>query len=295
MLYRRQIGAAEVWNFVELLGPTHDPAVVLPDLPSGALAEAEGWMAPHHLVPAIGRLIVGIQIWMVRLGSEFVVIDCGVGNAKPRGLPRFHRLNTLFPHWLHAAGATPDRVTQVINTHLHGDHVGWNTVAGPDGGWLPFFPNAQYWMPEVDLAWWIPRWQAAGGVGETEALTDSVLPLVESGRVRTYGAGQVFAAGFTAWAAPGHTPGQHRIDLEQAGARGSFCADIFHSPIQIAHPHASSAYCVDQNAARATRLGFLDEVAGTGTLVMPCHFGFPHCGTVERDGAGYRFIPESRG
>ncbi len=294
MLYHRKIGQADVYNFVELIGPTHDPEKVFPDLAQADLDANADWLAPNHIVPSMNRLVVGIQIWMLRLGDHFVVIDTGVGNAKPRGLPRFNQLNTLFPLWLKAAGVDPDGVTHVINTHLHGDHVGWNTVKNDDGANVPFFPNAQYWMPQEDADYFLPLWQADPNTPNTESLTDSVVPLMEADKVRYYGDGHEFIPGLRARPARGHTPGQHRIDLLSAGKQGIFCADVFHSPIQIVHSNVNTPFCELGDVARTTRKAFIQEVADTGTLVMPCHFGFPHCGTITSHKDGFGFQPEQR-
>lgn len=295
-MHHRRLGAADVFNIVEMIGPTHDPAMLYPDLARTEFETLCSALSPAHYAPAIDRLIVGIQIWVLRIGAEVIVIDTGVGNAKPRGLPRFDRLNTLVPAWLAAAGAGPDQVTQVINTHLHGDHVGWNTVADGDS-WTPTFPKAQYWMPRAEYDYWHPRYVEARGIGETEAFADAVEPLIAGGNVAFYEAGQQFAPGLTARAAHGHTPGMMRIDLHSVtpdghAARGVFCADVFHSPLQILRPDINTIVDVLPDVARATRRAFLDEMANTNTLIMPCHFGAPHCGYITRDGDGYGFAPE---
>lgn len=290
MLYHRKIGSAEVYNFVEIIGPTHDPAMLFPDLEPEVLAPLAERLAPNHFAAGNSKLIIGIQIWILRLGQELIVIDTGVGNGKPRGLPRFDRLNTLFPAWLDSLGGA-DAVTHVINTHLHGDHVGWNTV--PEGdGYAPTFPNAQYWMPQKDYDYWYPRYVKAGGIGETEAFADAVMPLVEAGKVTFFEDGQIFVPGLIARANYGHTPGQMRVDLESDGTKGSFCADVFHSPLQILRPDINTVIDVDPDTARVTRRAFLSEMADSGALVMPCHFGTPHCVRIIRSGDGFDFVAE---
>jgi glyoxylase-like metal-dependent hydrolase (beta-lactamase superfamily II) len=291
MMNHRRIGTADVYNITEIIGPTHDPAMLYPDLPRAGFEALLPRLGAAHYAASVDRLIIGIQIWVLRLGDEVIVIDTGIGNGKPRGLLRFDRLNTLVPAWLAAAGAAPEAVTQVINTHLHGDHVGWNTLAGATG-WEPSFPNARYWMPRADYAHWQPRYLAAKGIGETEAFTDAVVPLFEAGKVQFYDAGHEFAPGLTAKAAPGHTPGMMRIDLASAGAHGVFCADIFHSPLQILNSSLNSVVDGLPDLARRTRAAFVAEMADSGTLIMPCHFGAPHCGTIVSSKDGYDFHPE---
>ncbi|MCB1419382.1 MAG: MBL fold metallo-hydrolase [Notoacmeibacter sp.] len=291
MMQHRRIGDADVYNITEIIGPTHDPAMLYPTLPRQEFEALIPRLVPAHYAPGNDRLIVGIQIWIVKVGDDVIIIDTGIGNGKPRGLPRFNRLNTLVAQWLDAAGAGRDAVTQVIMTHLHGDHVGWNTLADGDG-WTATFPNAKYWLPEADYAYWHPKFIDTKGIGPTEAFLDAILPLVEQGRTSFYGDGQDFAPGMRAVAAPGHSPGMFRIDLESGGERGVFCADIFHSPLQILRPDINTVVDELPDVARATRKAFLDEVADTGALVMPCHFGFPHCVRIFRDGGGYRFVHE---
>lgn len=290
MMHHRTIGDADVYNIVELIGPTHDPARLYPDLPRGEFEKLIPSLIPAQYAASTDRLIIGIQIWIVKIGAEVIIIDTGIGNAKPRGLPRFDQLNTLVPEWLAAIGAGPEQVTQVINTHLHGDHVGWNTVA--DGNdWVATFPNASYWFPQIDYDWWLPIFVEKNGIGETEAFTDAVMPLVNQGRAQFYQAGHVFASGLSAASASGHTPGQMRIDLVRNGQKGVFCADIFHSPLQILRPDINTVVDVEGDIARTTRLAFLEEMADTDTLVMPCHFGAPHCVRIVRKGDGFDFVP----
>lgn len=291
MLYHRKIGEADVWNITELHGPTHDPLRLFPDLPANELADIVAQLGQHQWCEQTGRLIVGVQIWICRIAQETVIIDTGVGNHKTRGLPRFNQLNTLVPDWLDAVGAGRDAVTHVINTHLHGDHVGWNTTSG-ERGWEAWFRQAQYWMPAKDYAFWKPQADATPGRGETECFADAIDPLVQQGRVTFFAAGDEIIPGLTIHAAPGHTPGQVRIDVRSAGMHGSFCGDIFHSPLQILRPDINTVIDVEPDSARQTRLSFLDEMAQTGALVMPCHFGFPHCGYIQRHGERYRFVPE---
>lgn len=289
MMHHRAIGDADVYNIVELIGPTHDPARLYPDLPRDEFEKLIPSLTPAHYAVSTDRLIIGIQIWVVKIGAEVIIIDTGIGNAKPRGLPRFDMLNTLVPEWLAAIGAGPEQVTQVINTHLHGDHVGWNTVADGDN-WVATFPNATYWFPNTDYDWWLPIFTEKNGIGETEAFTDAVMPLVNEGRAQFYQAGQVFTPGLSAVSARGHTPGHMRIDMASNGEKGVFCADVFHSPLQILRPDINTVVDVEPDTARITRLAFLEEMADTGTLVMPCHFGVPHCVRIIRNGDGFDFV-----
>jgi glyoxylase-like metal-dependent hydrolase (beta-lactamase superfamily II) len=291
MMFTRRIGNAVVTNVIEYSGPTHDPAVVFPALAPGDLARAAPPLAPHHYVPAMNRFIVTIQIWVVHLGADVIVIDTGVGNFKARAAARMNMLNTLVMPWLEAAGAGPDRVTHVVNTHLHADHVGWNTRL-VDGRWEPAFPKARYVMPRADFALFNAQYQDGNRQAAAGSFADSVLPVVEAGLAQFVDSdGEV--AGLTIEPLPGHTPGQFGLRLRSNGQEGMFCADVMHSPIQIALPDLNTAFCMDAERARQTRRAFLPRMAERRALIMPCHFGAPYCGTVEKRPDGdIGFMPE---
>lgn len=292
MLYERKVGAARVGNVVELIAPAHDPAKLFAELAPEDLDAQLHWLAPEHYSVKLRRLIMGYQIWMIDIGGALVLIDGGVGNHKARSLPRFNQLNTQTPLWMEAFGATTDSVTHVVMTHLHADHVGWNTCL--DGGrWKPYFRNATYHIPQDDLEYFRSRVARDGLVREFEAMADSVEPLLDAGRAQLYQHGASIVPGMAVRAARGHTPGQHVVVLESEGHKAVFCGDIFHSPLQIAFPRLNTPSCVEHERARQTRLAFLQEVADSGTLIMPCHFGHPHCGRVTRTKTGFAFVPEA--
>ena len=155
MIHHHVIGDARITGVIEYSGPTHDPAFLYP-----AIEEAErdavlkanaGWLAPDHYVPHMDRLIVTIQIWVVKAGGNVILIDTGVGNRKPRAsAARMDQLNTLTMPWLEAAGAGPEQVTHVVHTHLHTDHVGWNTVLYLSA--LQTIPGELYEAAKIDGA-----------------------------------------------------------------------------------------------------------------------------------------------
>ncbi|CAG2160074.1 MBL fold metallo-hydrolase [Cupriavidus numazuensis] len=142
MMQTRTVGDLKITRILEYAGPTHDPAFLFPDIDRGVLDANADWMAPHHWMPHMNKLIVTIQFWVVHAGDNIIVVDTGVGNFKPRaGIARMNMLNTLVREWMIAAGAPPEKVTHVVMTHLHADHVGWNTT-WQDNRWAPTFPRA---------------------------------------------------------------------------------------------------------------------------------------------------------
>lgn len=290
MIQTRMIGRARVTRVLEYAAPTHDPAFLFPDLDPQELAAFAPLLAPHHYVPAMNRLVVTIQLWVVAIDDKVIVIDTGVGNRKTRKAARMNSLNTLVPEWLKAAGAGFDDVTHVVQTHLHSDHTGWNTVLDGDV-WRPAFPKARYLMPKADFAFWDQKLASGPDMTMDSSWDDSVLPVVEAGLVDWVddSAGTILGC-LDVEPVPGHTPGMLSYRLRSEGEEGLFCADVFHSPLQILKPDLNTAYCALPDVARATRARVLQESAERNTLLMPMHFGAPHCGYVRRTDEGYRFV-----
>ncbi len=288
----KQIGDIRVTRIQEYSAPSHDPKFLLPEMDQQALEENESWMAPNHWIPHMNKLIVTIQLWVVHAGSNIIVVDTGVGNFKNRqDIPRMHMLNNLILEWLEAAGAPPEKVTHVVLTHLHSDHVGWNT-RWVDNRWTPTFPNAKYYIPEQDF-----RFCEQGKNKEEkidvfgESFNDSVMPIVNEGLSVMIRPGMEIADCLQVEDAAGHSPGQVAFRIRSQGEEAVFSGDIFHSPMQIVMPEINSGYCIYPDVARNTRYEFLNKAADTGSLILPVHFGDPYCGYIRRNGQGFSFEP----
>ena len=220
-----------------------------------------------------------------------MLIDTGCGNDKVREEPafrRFHQLHSPYLDTLAAAGALPEDVTVVINTHLHVDHVGWNTRLR-DGRWVPTFPRARYLIGAAEWAHWQdPQGGPAMQPEGVPAIVDSVQPVWDAGQVELMQAGDTLLPGLVARAAPGHTAGQLAIELRSGGV---FTADGFHQPMQIVRPEWNSRYCEGPYAAVTTRRRILGEAAEQGAVLFPSHPGAPHAGRVRNTPTGWRFAP----
>ncbi|WP_210496675.1 MBL fold metallo-hydrolase [Microvirga antarctica] len=290
MIHSRMIGDARVTTVIEYSGPTHHPAFLFPDLALSDLEEQAHWLAPHHWSPQANKLIVTVQIWMVEIDNKVILIDTGVGNRKTRSAERQNMLNSLWMEWFMATGATPECVTHVVHTHLHADHVGWNTTL-TDKGWVPTFPRAMHVLPMVDAS----ALASAYARGETGvnggSYVDSVVPLIEAGMTISAGDGDEVAGCLVAERAPGHTPGQLMYHLRSHGEHGIFAADVMHNPFQITDPTLNSRYCVLPDEARETRARLLAQAAATHALIMPMHFGAPYCGYVNEKSGRFSFVP----
>jgi glyoxylase-like metal-dependent hydrolase (beta-lactamase superfamily II) len=284
-----QIGEATVTGLTEYYGPVHVPGVLFPAMDLDVLRGERALFEGVHWFEAIDRLVIGIQIWIVRHAGRVILIDTGIGNHKQRTTLRANNLNTVVPAWLAAAGAAPGQVTDVVMTHLHSDHVGWNTRL-EDGEWVPTFPDAAYHIPKDDYAWF-REFNLSGEAKDGGSFFDSVEPIVTAGLANFVSPGDLVAGCLESVAASGHTPGQLNYWLRSRVRTAVFSGDVLHHPVQIYSPEWNSIVDILPDMALGTRATFLDKAADTGALVMPCHFGPPNCGFVRRERAGFTFQP----
>src|SRR5260221_7088667 len=243
---------AEIVQIVEFEGPTHDAQWMLPDASPQILQANAAWLRDRFWMPRTNRLVFSYQLWVVKTSDALVLIDTGCGNHKLRPSPYQNMINTPVIDWLEGVGAPPEKVTHVLHTHLHSDHVGWNTRL-LDGRWTPTFPNATYYMPKLDYDLFTRQLalkMSADMYGQV--IADSVVPIVDAGLTKFIDDGDE-VAGFVASAAPGHTPGQLIYSFRHHGEELIFAGDVFHSPIQVPFPHINSRWCEDQDVARVTR------------------------------------------
>lgn len=291
MSWRLRLGDVVVHRVGEMLSPGFDPAFLFPDFDPAVFDEDPQLRGPNFWDQATGKLMSSMQSWVLRVGAEIVVIDTGCGNDKIRDEPafaRFHRLSLPYLETLAAAGVRPEDVTTVINTHLHVDHVGWNTRW--DGGrWVPTSPRARYVIGAAEWAHWQdPQGGPALHPQGLPAIEDSVRPVWEAGLVELVSDGDEILPGLTARAAPGHTAGQLAIEL---GAGGLFTADVFHQPMQIVRPEWNSRFCEVPEQAIATRRRILERALAEQTVLFASHPGAPHAGRIGGKASHMRFIP----
>jgi glyoxylase-like metal-dependent hydrolase (beta-lactamase superfamily II) len=197
-------------------------------------------------------------------------------------------LETDFLERLGRAGVRPEEVDVVVCTHLHTDHVGWNTVLDNDE-WVPTFPNARYLFNRNDYDFWNPannHVRRALDVHEN-MFVDSVEPVHRAGRAELWEDSYVIDENLRVDLAPGHTPGLGVITLDSEGDRAVFVGDILQSPAQIIHPEWSGCFCEDPAQSRATRSRVLSWAADNNALVVPAHFDGHHAAEVVHDGEGF--------
>jgi glyoxylase-like metal-dependent hydrolase (beta-lactamase superfamily II) len=248
------------------------------------LEAARTWLEPRFADLAAGVGFLDFHSYLVRTPRHTILIDTCIGDDKERGGHKFfHRLKTPWLANLRAAGVAPDQVDFVMCTHMHADHIGWNTRL-VDGRWVPTFPNARYVFGRTEYEHRRRNWEKDAGAGYG-AFADSVLPVVDSGQALIVEDGHDLDGHFTVQPAPGHTPGNVVLQLQSRGERGVFCGDVLHHPIQVAHPEWSAAFCEDRVQSARTRRDFVASHADTGTLVIPAHFPSPTVGRIRSAGS----------
>lgn len=239
-----------------------------------------------------GSIYGFLQSWLIEAYGLRILYDTGAGNDKDRpAIPIFGNLCSDFLAHLRQAGATPADIDIVICSHLHIDHVGWNTVQR-DGAWVPTFPNARYLLPAIDRDFWDPtdevRYAKARGADvNRNVFEDSVQPILDAGLAELVGDGFEVAPGITLHAAPGHTPGHLFLRVTSRGEVALFVGDIMHHPMQVHRPDWNSVYCEDPDEAARTRRRVLDLAADQHARVVPAHFGGMHSVFVKRSGDGF--------
>jgi len=277
-----QIGDVKITKVVELEA-TGGSRFILPDATREAAQEI-GWLYPHF-ADADGRLIMSIHALIVETPDRRIMVDTCLGNDKQRAIPGWHMRTGPFLEDIAAAGYPRESIDTVLCTHLHVDHVGWNTML-VDGKWLPTFPNARYLMGKTEYDHWSTR-GAANARGD-DPFSDSVKPVFDAGLVDLVAADQVICPEIRLEPTPGHTPGHVSVRISSKGEEALITGDCMHHPCQMARPDWASAADSDPDMARATRLALLDRCADAPLLVIGTHFSGPTAGRVVRDGLVYR-------
>lgn len=284
------LGDVTVTRVQEWNGPIGmSPQAFIPGSPDAAWQDAAAMLTPHFVDTATEFVRSAVQTWVLRSEGKTILIDTGNGNGKERPyVPMWGHLDTGYLAALAAAGVQPEDVDIVVNTHLHLDHVGWNTRL--DGqSWVPMFPNATYLIAKDDFEFWNPAngHKPNFGPGNQNVFEDSVSPVHAAGQTLLWEGRHRIDGNLELELAPGHTPGSAVVTLASGTDRALFAGDILHSPVQFAHPDYSSCFCEDPDTARATRHRLLGWAADNNALVLPAHFGGQSAVEIARAGGTY--------
>ena len=242
------------------------------------------WLRPHF-ADERGRLKMSIHALVVATPERRILVDTCLGNDKEnRRIPGWNNLQGPFLADLARAGHARQSIDTVLCTHLHVDHVGWNTML-VDGKWRPTFPRARYLMGRVEFA----HWRARHDRDDMAAVfADSVLPIHDAGLAELVETDHRICDEVSLVATPGHTPGHISVRIASGGEEALITGDFMHHPCQIARPGWSSAADSDPEEARHTRLRMLAELCGRPVLVIGTHFAGATAGRIVRDGNAYR-------
>lgn len=237
-----------------------------------------------------GRLEMSFTAFVIKTGRHNIMVDTCCGEDKERPLrPAFHRMKTNFIPALAQARLKPEDIDFVMCTHLHWDHVGWNTRL-VNGVWTPTFPNAKYIMSKKEFDHWDHIYRSGEKNTHTQAFEDSVDPIVRANQAVLVKDDFELEQGISIEPCPGHTPGNFVINVRSQNQTGVLTGDVMHHQIQLRYPEMSTVADDDQNLSRISRVALIEKHADTGNLIFPAHFSSPTVGTIQTNPTGgFRF------
>ena len=285
-------GPFDIQRVLESQWDALDPAFLLTDVTQEDFRRTRTATDPRFSDVENGLIRLAFQSFVLRTPQGTLLVDTCVGNHKEREMiPEWHQQEFPYLERLQKAGLTPADIDFVCCTHLHGDHVGWNTRL-ENGRWVPTFPNARYLFADTEIAYWEQLHEAEPDNMYRQVWDDSVLPVLLSGQAERVDSEAEILSGVRLRPAPGHTPGNVVIDLNDGKARTVMTGDVVHHPAQIEQPNWASAFDEDPDQARLTRRALLEELADTDTIMLPAHFPAPSAVRIlsETDGFFYSAV-----
>lgn len=277
------IGAVKITRIVELeiAGGTR---FILPQATRDAVKHMD-WMKPHFMDEE-GNLVMSVHALVVETPNRKIMVDTCIGNDKERSIPGWNKLQLPFLEDLKRAGYDRADVDTVLCTHLHVDHVGWNTML-VDGKWVPTFPNARYLMGRTEFEYW-DKEDSDGSIGDN-IMGDSVRPVFDAGLVDLVDSNHRVCDQVCLVPTPGHTPGHVSVLIQSNGQQALITGDSFHHPVQVAKSEWSSSADFDQDTSRETRRMMIDTYGDNDILVIGTHFATPTAGHIRSGKTGYWF------
>ena len=278
-------GDIRIDQIIEMELPYRAPLELFIGATEDDVERHRAWLEPWGLCPETGGVIIAVQSYLLRTSRHTILVDTCVGCGKnnPWFEPWHLRTDDGWLSKLAAVGVVPEQVDFVMCSHLHSDHVGWNTRL-VDGRWVPTFPNAKYIMTQKDLDY--------AAANADDKYHESVLPVIDAGQA--VGVEVDHALDDEVWLEPslGHTPGHVCICTSSKGAEAVMSGDLIHSPLQLKYPEWGFSADSDPDLAAKTRHAFLEAHCDRDRLVMTAHFPSPSVGHVTRDGSnfGFRFL-----
>ena len=279
-----RVGDVEIARIVEVYGFEDDISMLLPEATPGYLQQFR-WLVPHFATPE-GRMIISFQCFVLRSKGRTAMIDTCIGNDRKREFDVFCNMQNTFLEDLATAGFPPSSVTDVLCTHLHFDHVGWNTHL-VNGQWVPTFPQARYLFGTREWQHW-QHLRATQGYHHMEHLVDSIDPILAAGLEHFIEPDFRLTEEVRLFPTPGHTPGHCSVLIESHGQQAVITGDMMHNPVQIAIPATEARFDMDKAQAARTRCEFVQRYNNTDTLVIGSHFAEPTSGKIVPDGKAWK-------
>ena len=283
-----KVGDVEIARIAEIYGFADNISMLLKD-ETAEFVKQFAWLRPHFATPE-GLMILSFQCFVLRSQGKNVMIDTCIGADRKREYDVFCNLKTTFLEDLTVAGYPPSTIDTVLCTHLHFDHVGWNTHL-VNGRWVPTFPNARYLFGKKEYDHWV-HMRNTGGYHDFEHMHDSIDPVIEAGLVDYIGPEHKITDEVTLFPTPGHTPGHVSVLIRSRGEEAVITGDMLHHPIQFIDPQRHGNFDMDKELGGRTRQEFVDRFSDTKTLIIGSHFAEPTSGWIERDGKAWKLRTE---
>jgi glyoxylase-like metal-dependent hydrolase (beta-lactamase superfamily II) len=278
-----KVGSMRIDLVSEIAALAFDKAWLFANITDEVIAANRSWLDHRYIEPQTGRFILSHHSYLVRTPRWTAIVDTCCGNHKQRPrVPAWNNLDQPYLENMQALGVGPEQVDFVMCTHLHVDHVGWNTRM-ENGRWVPTFPKARYVFARQEFDYWTEQ----NAKGPVPPFVDSVLPVVEAKRHEIVGNDHQIGDHVRILPTPGHTPGHVAFTFGRGKDDAVFSGDLMHSPIQTLYPEMSVKFDVDQAQAATTRRSFLERYCDTDTLCCTAHFPSPSVGKIRRKGNGF--------
>ena len=284
-----KLGNLTIHQVVESQMPMFAVHEFFPTLAKEVLEENRAWLEPTYLDPATGKVVLCFQSYVVQTPQHNILVDSCVGNHKPRPMRPFWHMTTS-DRWekgLAATGLGVGDIDYVMCTHLHVDHVGWNTRLD-NGRWVPTFPKAKYLFADRELAYWTQQHEK--DPASLPWITDSVLPIVAAKRVEMVKSDHALNDLVKLIPTPGHTIDHFSVHVGKPGGDALITGDMIHSPLQARYPELGMRADYDSKQAGESRRKVFGRFCDTSTLMCMAHFPSPSTGRIARWGDGFKFV-----
>ncbi|WP_420638187.1 MBL fold metallo-hydrolase [Candidatus Poriferisocius sp.] len=240
------------------------------------------WLCPEFMDES-GELPLSIHALVLESQGQIIMVDTCIGNRPIDMIPQMSNLGSGFLDELAAAGYEPEDIDVVLCTHLHFDHVGWNTVL-VDGQWVPTFPNARYLFNRTEYEYW-----DSGAEGAAITFGDAVRPVLEAGLADLVDSDHAVTDEIRLEPTPGHTPGHVSVGISSSGQQAVITGDLVHHPVQFVAPEWVMTADDDPDRASATRVAFRERYGDSGILIFGTHFAGPSCGHLSHTDGRWTF------